>query len=317
MGAHFSEHPTHEQLVSYVDGRLHPADVEWIDSHVEQCAVCREDVADLRQVQTMLAATTPAGAIEVRRWPRWVIGGAAAAGILGLLWVNRPGPAPEERQESALVSQPAAVEPPAAPPVSPVSVREQQLLAEALSTGTAPLAPFDRAIRVPVGTLLNAAPSRVPFEPRGPMATAVTSPRPRFAWTAAPDATTYTVSVFDDRFNEVASSGPITSTEWSPSRDLPRNQVLSWQVVAESPAGRLATPTPPQPEARVLILPEERARVIAEARQRLADEPLALGLVLSEAGLYADARAMLTRALTDPRYDASQVRKLLASITRD
>lgn len=316
MGAHFSEHPTHEQLVSYVDGCLHPADVEWIDSHVEQCAVCREDLTDLRQVQEMLAAATPAGPIEVRRWPRWVIGGAAAAGILGLLWVNRPGPAPEERQESvALASQPAAEEPPAAPPVSPVSAREQQLLAEALLTGVAPLAPFDRAIRVPAGTLLNAAPSRAPFAPTGPMATALTSPRPRFAWTAAPDATTYTVSVFDERFTEVASSGPITTTEWSPSRDLPRNQVLSWQVVAESPAGRLATPAPPQPEARVLILPEERARVIAEARRRLTNEPLALGLVLSEAGLYADARAMLSRALTDPRYDASQVRAILASLS--
>jgi hypothetical protein len=235
-----------------------------------------------------------------------------------MLWVNRPSPAPESASDAAVTADQApAAAPSPAPPVSPLTPREQQLLAEALSKGAAPLAPFDREVRLSAGTLLRAEPvAGGPFVPRSPVGTAVTSPRPRFAWTEAPEVTSYTVSVFDDRFNEVASSGPITITSWSPARDLPRDRVLSWQVVAETPSGRLSAPAPPLPEARFLILPDERALAIAEARQRLTDEPLALGLVLSEAGLYADARAVLTRALSDARYDAAQVRAMLTSLER-
>ncbi len=167
-----------------------------------------------------------------------------------------------------------------------------------------------------MGTLLGDRTDAPTVRLVAPYGTAVDTLRPEFRWNAVTGATMYTVSVFNEAFEEVASSGPLRGvTRWTPAADLPANTVLSWQLTTELPSGRVVSPAPPLPEARLIVLSAERRAAVAEARRRLADEPLALGLVLAEAGLYADARRTLERAATDARYDAAAVRRLIASLS--
>jgi hypothetical protein len=46
---------------------------------------------------------------------------------------------------------------------------------------------------------------------------------------AAPGATSYVVSVFDARYQEVARSPALTGTEWQPPTSLKRGESYSWQ----------------------------------------------------------------------------------------
>lgn len=312
----YPDHPLHDALVAYVDGRVDAADREWIESHADDCRICAEDISDLRDMQRaltpMAADATPA---PVRR-PRWLLAGSAvAAAAVVLIWFARP------QHEAPVASEPASVSaaapsPPAAPlpPSSPLTDHETALMASAIERGLLPRPSFDREIRLPAGTLLSERDSALTSRLTGPVGTAIDVTRPTFRWTPVSDATSYTVSVFDESFSEVASSGPLTGTSWTADVNLPRGRVLSWQVAIERPSGRITSPSPPQPEARFVVLSTERAQAIAAARTRLASDPLALALVLSEAGLYEDAGRVLSTALSDQRYDQAQIKRLLASL---
>src|SRR5713226_1302002 len=63
------EHPGMPELTAYVDDELDDSAREWIDAHLESCARCREDLADLREEQKKLGGGW-------RAW-QWI-----AAGVL-------------------------------------------------------------------------------------------------------------------------------------------------------------------------------------------------------------------------------------------
>lgn len=310
------EHPPHEVLVAWVDGRLDEADREWIESHVSVCVQCAEDAEDLRSVQRTLIPVRVASP-----WPRrLVVGGAIAAGVILTVWLV--GRQPSTVTVDSVTATGRNLPPPASPatpasptPPTPPTSPAEQMVEQALATGTLPLPPFHALVRSQAGTLLGDRGAAAGLQVTGPRGTAITATRPGFTWTAVTGAATYTISVFDEQFVEVASSGPVTTTSWTPDTDLPRGIVLSWQVTADLPSGRIVSPAPPQPEARFVILTAQQRRTIDEARRRLAGDPLALGLTLAEAGLYAEAEAALKRAAGDPRYDAAKVRKLLQALS--
>lgn len=312
------DHPDHAQLVAFVDRHLDAADREWIDSHLVVCATCAEDVADLRSMQHELTATRPQGR-------RWIAYGSVAAALVLLGWAGtfwRTGePAdssgPAVVADASPVAAPATPEPPA-PSTEPARVAlttaEREMVARALDRGAPQWPAFHDLVRGRVGTLLGDSRATPPLTPSTPIATATTSVRPRFAWSAGANVTTYEVAVFDDQFNEVAKSGPLKTLQWTPDRDLPRGQVLAWQITATGPSGTIVSPAPPQPEARFVVLSVDDAAQVAAVRERLASEPLALGLKLAEFGLYRDAEAALTTAASDARYDAAQVRRMLTAL---
>lgn len=212
-------------------------------------------------------------------------------------------------------ASPAPLAPHAPPaPSARLAAAEARLVERALAAGSVPRPDFDTQVRLQPGTLLSGSNAGETLRVMGPLGTAVESERPTFSWASVPGATTYTVSVFDPQFNVVASSDSRTGTSWRVDRDLPRGVVLAWQVAAERPTGRLIGPAPPQPEARFIVLPAASVARLNEQRARLANEPLALGLVFAEAGLIAEAEAALTRAIGDPRYDVATVKRLIAEI---
>ena len=149
---------------------------------------------------------------------------------------------------------------------------------------------------------------------RARMTSAVIEARPQFSWTPRPGATRYSVTIFDERFRDVAKSGALKSTTWTPRQNLPRGRVLAWQVTAIAGSEKAISPAPPQPEARFVVLDAPTVARLAKERARLATEPIALGLVLAKAGLFAEADSVFQTALTDDRSDRSQVRALLARL---
>lgn len=318
------DHPVHEVLVAFVDGQADTADVEWIDAHLDVCATCREDVEDLRDLQRQLATGPAAAPATGRRGiPRYAASGALAAGLALMAWWGGAFDRLEPEPESVLVATPPSA-PPAAPaspevvvpPPSQLTQADQQMVSRALAEGQPSWPAFHDIVRTRTGTLLSDTPAMPPLTPTAPTATAVTTARPEFTWTTVTGATSYEVAIYDEAFVQVAASGARSRPGWRPERDLPRDRVLTWQITAVSPAGTTVSPAPPQPEARFVVLSEAAIARVNDARTRLAGEPLALGLTLAEAGLYRDAEAALTRAASDPRYDAAQVRRLLAALQR-
>ncbi len=315
------DHPQHDQLVAFVDQQLDAADREWIDSHLVACAMCAEDVADLRGMQYELQHMPVAG----RPGRRWLAYGSIAAAITLLAWAGgllRTSPVDQPTQTTVVAdASPAAVPAPSLPSAPSVeaaqpvlTTAEQEMVSRALESGTLQWPVFHEVVRGRVGTLLGETRSTAPLTPGTPTATATTTARPRFAWSAGANVTSYEVAVFDEQFNEIARSGRLTTLQWTPARDLPRGQVLAWQITATTPSGTIVSPAPPQPEARFVVLSVEDAAQVAAVRERLATDPLALGLRLAEFGLYRDAEAALTRAASDTRYNPAQVQRILTTL---
>jgi hypothetical protein len=315
------DHPGHEMLVAYVDGVADGADVDWVESHLIVCAICREDVGDLRETQRQLSAVhAPATAVpDSSRWRRMVMYGSVAAGLTLMAWAGGAFDPVPPSPEAVLVTTPPSATPvplpaPSEPAPTALTPADRRAVDRALAAGQPAWPAFHDVVRGRVSTLLGDAPALAPLTPVSPMSTAVIEARPAFAWSAGTGATSYEVSIYDDQFAVVATSGPLTRPTWQPSRDLPRGQVLSWQITATTPTGTIVSPAPPLPEARFVILSGDAAANVADARTRLKDEPLALGITLAEAGLYREAEAALTRAAADARYDAAQVKRLLAAL---
>jgi hypothetical protein len=204
-------------------------------------------------------------------------------------------------------------EPRGAAPVvaSSLTGDEKARVDAAVAAGRIELPASVSALIRPQGTLLGAqAPAR--FGPLGPVGTAVRSTRPTFSWGDA-GADAYSVSVFDENFKEVARSERVNGTSWSPEADLPRGVPLVWQVTAHRGATSETEPKPPQPEARFSVVDAATLARVEEQAARLADNPLALGVLYAEAGLIADARAELLRAAEIPA-SADAARRLLRSL---
>ena len=294
-GADEDSHPGIDALEAYVDGRLSPSERAEIDALAAQSSIVAEDLADLRAVREHLPV--PVGRTNVQ-WGRIAAGLGIAASVTVAVWLlNRP------------VEPPREAEPVAA---SSLTGDEQARVTAAVAAGRIELpASVSETIR-PRGTLLAPQSTPARFGPLGPVGTAVRSSRPTFSWSDA-GADAYTIAVFNETFAEIARSPRVVGTSWTPEAELPRGKTFVWQVTAHRGASSDTEPKPPQPEARFAVLDAAVAARIEEQASRLANEPLALGVLYAEAGLLADARAELTRAAETPA-TAEAARRLLLSL---
>lgn len=309
------DHPRHDALVAYVDGRVDAADREWIDAHLEVCAICTEDVADLREMAQLIPGSAAAAIPEPRRRVTLVIAAYIAAALMLTTWVvfrdagREGGVVNTPDATAANIPSPTPSEAPVLPPLpaGPVEPRRLQLQLPA----------YHDALRPQAGVLLRENVASSSFVVLGPVGTAVESPRPTFRWTPLEGASSYRVTVVDDSFTEVAAASGITTTTWTPDRDLPRNTVLTWQVRAERADGSsVVTPAPPLPEARVFVLSARNVQLLTTERQALANAPADLGLLLARLGLYDEAIASLERARTDDTYRRADIERALTRLRR-
>jgi hypothetical protein len=94
----------------------------------------------------------------------------------------------------------------------------------------------------------------------GPVTTLVRSVTPRFKWTSTEIADSYEVSIYDDTFNLIDSSGPIRTTWWQTRRQLDPGRLYRWMVTAEKD-GKEIFAAPPRGAAFQVIQEEELMHV--------------------------------------------------------
>lgn len=279
------EHPGHEVLEAYVEGRLDEDQQTEVERLAARSLVVAEDIADLAAMHSALVGARPDNG-----WRRMAAVAAVAAGVLLAVWVMTP----------SRIDAPRSV----------IRGDENARVTAAMTAGRVVLPAGIAALGPREGTLLGAAePAR--FGLQTPVGSAVLSTRPLFTWDDA-RADAYTVAVFDQNFSEV-TRGRTDSPSWRPDVDLPRGGTYSWQVTAHRGTENITQPRPPRPEARFTIVDSATAARISEMQQRLANEPLALGVLLAESGLIVDARIQFERAAQNPE-TAEIARRLRSSL---
>jgi hypothetical protein len=125
----------------------------------------------------------------------------------------------------------------------------------------------------------------------------------------------YVVEVYDDKFNQVASSPQLDSNKWTVQMPLTRGVVYSWQVKAIKDGREFVSPRPPSPQAKFHILDKGKAIEISQARRTYASSHLTMGLLYAQAGLLDEAEQEF-RALQKANPGSALVRMLLGQVQK-
>jgi len=227
-----------EQLSTYLDQQVSPAERATIDTHLQQCPECRAELESLRQTVVMLhslprvavprAFTLSEAQAGIRRpaaAPGWFgglalgLGAVAAIALVALIAVSvlRPEQVPWQPNQTIARAQPTPVAPTAAPAVA------------------VPMAPA--ATEAPLAKLQEQAPAAA-VEP---------SPEPVVAMMAAPETEAPAA-------REVSPSSAADATE--PAADLA-------EAAASAPAAPAAVTAAPMPMAKAA--PDEPVTEMAAA----------------------------------------------------
>lgn len=301
-------------IIPYVDDAVDRADREIIETHLDDCAMCRNEVADLRpysrtQRQRTWIATT------------FAIAAMLAAVALALLFSSvdqmRPDkatarvathPKPDDRVDpQPAASQPAQSRPAATQaadaPTQPAPAPRHPLVAEAIERERLPY-PADLAELNPPADILRGGGSEE--LPRlTPAGIVVADSRPRFSWPAYEGAA-YIVSIFEHE-QEVARSARLTQPRWRPARAMRRGRTYVWQVEVLLSNANVLLPAPPAPPAMFRIAGEAQVRDIHAALERFPKDHLLHAVLYAKSGLVDDARAALRRAVDAGDADAERI----------
>ena len=90
-------HLTESQLAGYLDRDLPPEERRRVEAHLDVCASCRGELADIARMADAYQCSTPVPESvrpAPRRWWPVALGGALAAGLAGLLLFGRSGTEP-------------------------------------------------------------------------------------------------------------------------------------------------------------------------------------------------------------------------------
>jgi hypothetical protein len=153
------------------------------------------------------------------------------------------------------------------------------------------------------------------FRATEPVGKVILSDRPTFRWTPLPGATSYIVEIYNDAFNLLFSSQPLTRNSWTASQPLRRGETLSWQVKAIKDAREVISPRPPQRVVKFRILDPAKAEKVIRAKQDYSTSHLTLGLIYAQFGLLDDAEQEL-RSLQKENPDSDTLRRLLNNISK-
>jgi hypothetical protein len=282
LRSEFSEHLSYDQIVSCSEGSGKPVQLK----HIRECSRCQAEVQDLSRFRTELEDTPRKPVVvPIKPWVRYRIPAGIAAAVLlvagGITFsLRRPtksdeaAPAPVQHAEASLPKP------------------EREILERALASGRLERAPILDGLIGKEGTLLGDAAKQPRLDLLNPVGTAILADEPILRWTPLDGALSYTVSVFDERFQKVQESPAVQTTEWK-TPPLPRGKVLNWQVTARTRTGTVRAPMPPAPEAKFRILDPEVGQRIEAIRRDHPGNPLLMVTLFAHEGLLDDAQAML------------------------
>jgi hypothetical protein len=306
------EHPDHEDLIAFAENGLGDADRELVETHIASCARCAEDVRDIVEIRAEMAAPAP-GSRRTWKYAVGTVAGIAAVVAIAVL-LRSPIWRTPNKEASASPAPPRESVPSASPREMAISREEQAAVDAAIAASRVDVPSDVRALAGSVGQLLGGDAVSRAMLPLSPSGTVVAGSLPSFSWQPIAGAVSYRVAVFDPAFRELASSGSLTTTSWTPTAQLPSGVPLAWQVTARMAKGsEVIAPAPPRPEARFTVLDAAAAAKVADLRSRLADQPIALGILLAKTGLLDDAAREFERASRQPAL-ADLAAKLRASL---
>lgn len=270
------EHLSDEQLDAYVAGTSSPADVEIVVTHLEDCAMCAETVADARRdVATDRRRS---------RVPLAIAAAAAIAVIGGAVLVAVREPRVESAPARPVRAQRAAAYD---------TPQWNEDVGAAIRSGTLPLrsdladlAPVPRSVRGPAGEAAHAT-----LEPAGVV---VRSTRPLVQWTSFAHAT-YVVVLQRWGSKDLIESPRLSAAQWHVDRDLVRGATYEMQVGITRDGKRWIVPAPPEPRALFRILEADRQTELARAEQKYPQDHLLIAVLDARAGLFDDAAEQLDR----------------------
>ena len=162
-------------------------------------------------------------------------------------------------------------------------------------------------------TLMGSSNEGVSVALTGPIGTVIKTVRPTLRWRALDGATSYSVSVYNSDFEKVASSPPLTGTEWTVPQPLRRGGVYSWQIVATKDGKEILSPAPPAPEAKFKVLDQSKLDEVEQMKRAHPGSHLMLGVLYSQNGLMDDAEREF-KALLKANPKSVIARKLANSI---
>lgn len=283
-------HLEEAELFGWVDGSLDPAARDEVRLHLDECKLCRDDVADLERLR--MRDDAPAS----RAWT-WFAAAAAAAALI-LMYFAGPDTAPRAVPDAppavaTVTSQPAPA------PEPPANREWNELVSRTLASGRLPFPDDLVSLRGESETLrgeTEAAPGRL--EPSGVYIDATT---PEMSWPRTAGAA-YVVTIL--RGDEpVARSGTLREPRWTPPRPLERGATYAWQVEVVRDGTTELLPPPTAPPAMFRIVSAEHHRDIESALEGNAGDHLLLAALYARAGLEEDARRHLDELAgsTDPR----------------
>jgi hypothetical protein len=182
--------------------------------------------------------------------------------------------------------------------LGPLSPSQEKIVKTALTTGRMTTPAWLAEIRTRDDALMSGGTGQESFRLLSPVGTALRTDRPAFRWDPLAGATSYTVTVSDSNFNQVATSGPLSGTEWTLPRPLARGAVYNWEVTALKDGKEIVAPAPPA-HASFRVVETTRLEELEQAER--ANSHLLSGVLSAGAGLLDDAeRAFQKLANANP-----------------
>ena len=163
------------------------------------------------------------------------------------------------------------------------------------------------------GNLRGGMGTQSTFGPLYPVGVVIETDRPTFHWRTLEGGQHCTVTIYDAKLRQVASSGPVTHMEWTTSNPLARGVTYSWQISTVKDGETVVSPKPPLPEARFRVLDQRAVEALAKLKASVGSSHLALGVFYWKHGLLEEAEREF-QALANANPNSSAVKELLASI---
>jgi len=306
-------HLEYEQLEAYVDHDADDAEREIVDSHVEWCRMCGEELRDLQKFRASLESREVASPGRQESLELLTIHGAASGRRMRKFW-SSPGYLAGLASAIAFVLVVAWIVP------------ARRHVAKAPSAGQAagyvPAAAAQQELETPpelaglIGkpeTLLGSAAASSPFALLAPVGTFVEDARPAFRWQALAGATSYKITVFDVALNEVDASPALSGTEWKSTAVLERGKVYLWQVAATRDGEKIVVPAPPAPEAKFEVLDVAHADELEQLKSTQRNAHFALGRAYAKAGVLDEAEREF-RLVSSSDADFALAQKFIADL---
>jgi hypothetical protein len=163
------------------------------------------------------------------------------------------------------------------------------------------------------GGLRSGAGAESMLAPLNPVGVVIETDRPTFRWRTLEGGHNCTVTIYDAKLRQVASSGPLKRTEWTTPNPLPRGVTYSWQITTVKDGETVVSPKPPLPEARFRVLDQRSVDALAKLKASTGSSHLALGVFYWKHGLLEDAEREF-QALANANPNSSVIKELLSSI---